>query len=363
MELILNPEDAINEPIIWESSNSTIFEVDNDGNIKGINEGTATITATTKYSGLKITNTIEVEKEKFEIVFKDINKTEIRESGQVMGTLPTITKETYKFLGWYTALTGGKKVTEQTVVEENMTLYPHWEKLYVITSDSRYNSYETVVFNNTPTLKYRILRYQSSYVVLVWVEDASKQLKQGLASANAYGTAPAEYILGGVSKSLVAVNGGLFDYNTPHSGAVIHDGKVVKNKGNTVGCMGINKEGKLVDCTHRSANDLVNMGILNNFAISHSFDPTKGDGAKATALRTQVCQVDLNNFVMVSTSSMRTGDAARLAYSFSGNKCSVVHNLDGGGSRKLYYRKANGSLVKQFGGSRAITDMLYFVEQ
>ncbi|MDR0883530.1 MAG: InlB B-repeat-containing protein [Oscillospiraceae bacterium] len=43
--------------------------------------------------------------------------------------LPTAPKRTgYKFAGWYTAKTGGTKVTASTVVKlsKNQTLYAHW---------------------------------------------------------------------------------------------------------------------------------------------------------------------------------------------------------------------------------------------
>ena len=40
-----------------------------------------------------------------------------------------------------------------------------------------------------------------------------------------------------------------------------------------------------------------------------------------------------------------------------------MFNLDGGGSRKLYYKSGSSSSVSRlFGGDRIITDMLYFVE-
>lgn len=365
LELIITPENAINEEITWESSDKDTVEIDNEGNITAIYEGVATITATTKYSNLKATCEVVVGKEQFEVVFKELEKKETKENGDKLGELPTMTKDTYKFLGWYTALNGGKKVTENTIVESDMTLYPHWEKLYIIALDASYNSYQTAVMSDTPTLKYRIIRYNNSDVVLIWVADAAKQLKLGLASGDAVGVGPAPNILASVpgNKTLVAVNGGLFSGVEPVSKVVIQDGRVVRNKGNAGACMGITNKGDLVDCTHRSANDILSMGVLNNFSISHSIQPTVGDGTKVSALRTQICQVDKNNFVMVSTSSMRTSEAAKIAYGFSGNKCSTVFNLDGGGSRKLYYRSPGGSLTNRYDTGRAITDMLIFAEQ
>ncbi|MCR4711976.1 MAG: cell wall-binding repeat-containing protein [Clostridia bacterium] len=42
-------------------------------------------------------------------------------------SLPTPTRSDYKFLGWYTAATGGTKVTTSKVYLKTTTLYAHWE--------------------------------------------------------------------------------------------------------------------------------------------------------------------------------------------------------------------------------------------
>ena len=43
------------------------------------------------------------------------------------GTLPTPVRSGYTFLGWFTAATGGAKVTSATLIDKNMTLYAHWQ--------------------------------------------------------------------------------------------------------------------------------------------------------------------------------------------------------------------------------------------
>ena len=48
--------------------------------------------------------------------------------GKAIGSLPSTIKRGYTFLGWYTAASGGKKVTSTTIADKNMTLYAHWEK-------------------------------------------------------------------------------------------------------------------------------------------------------------------------------------------------------------------------------------------
>lgn len=49
------------------------------------------------------------------------------------GTLPTAKRAGYTFLGWYTAKTGGTKVTANSVVKitKTTTLYAHWQKVTV----------------------------------------------------------------------------------------------------------------------------------------------------------------------------------------------------------------------------------------
>ena len=50
--------------------------------------------------------------------------------GSTYGSLPTPTRDYYTFDGWYTAKTGGNKITESSVFNsaENVTLYAHWTK-------------------------------------------------------------------------------------------------------------------------------------------------------------------------------------------------------------------------------------------
>lgn len=43
-------------------------------------------------------------------------------------TLPNLTRDGYTFKGWFTAQTGGTQVTNNTVFEEDQTLYAVWEK-------------------------------------------------------------------------------------------------------------------------------------------------------------------------------------------------------------------------------------------
>lgn len=58
---------------------------------------------------------------------------------QAYGTLPMPERDKHTFLGWFTEETGGKQVTEETVVSAlvNQTLYAHWGKnTYTLTFDA-----------------------------------------------------------------------------------------------------------------------------------------------------------------------------------------------------------------------------------
>ena len=46
--------------------------------------------------------------------------------GQSLSDLPTPTRPTYEFLGWYTAATGGTKITTSTTFTTSQTIYAQW---------------------------------------------------------------------------------------------------------------------------------------------------------------------------------------------------------------------------------------------
>lgn len=49
-------------------------------------------------------------------------------AGSAMGTLPVPTRAGYSFNGWYTAKSGGTKVTSSTLVKKDMTIYAQWRR-------------------------------------------------------------------------------------------------------------------------------------------------------------------------------------------------------------------------------------------
>lgn len=93
-----------------------------------------------KVTGTK-THTVTVYRKKYTATF-DSNggstpstKTLTRRAQQPLGTLPTVTRSNYTFLGWYTAKTGGTKIsTSTTMPTQNTTYYAQWKaNTYTIT--------------------------------------------------------------------------------------------------------------------------------------------------------------------------------------------------------------------------------------
>lgn len=69
-------------------------------------------------------------------------------NGSTYGTLPTPTRSGYTFDGWYTAVSGGTKITSSSTVSltTNQTLYAHWTanpKTYTITFNANGGSVST----------------------------------------------------------------------------------------------------------------------------------------------------------------------------------------------------------------------------
>ena len=87
-------------------------------------------------------------------------------------------------------------------------------------------------------------------------------------------------------------------------------------------------------------------------------------------MRMSICQIDLNNFAILSPStSARTGTAAltfkEVTDILKNIGCKYAYGLDSGGSTSFFFKGSNSAL---FGpgnlyDGRIITDILYFVEQ
>ena len=66
--------------------------------------------------------------------------------------LPTPTKSGYTFVGWYTASSGGTKVSNTYIPEKNITLYAHWSaNSYTLTINPNGGTWNNTTSNSTKT--------------------------------------------------------------------------------------------------------------------------------------------------------------------------------------------------------------------
>lgn len=64
------------------------------------------------------------------------------ERNGIINNLPVATRNGYKFLGWFTSLTGGTRVSSNTIVTSDATYYAHWQKYF----DIRFSSNSGTIF-------------------------------------------------------------------------------------------------------------------------------------------------------------------------------------------------------------------------
>ena len=135
LKATVTPADAADGNVTWKTSNSRYLTVSNTGLVKAVAAGTAIITASTGDGSLsaictiKVVNpyTIKFNKAATKATLSTTSKKVI--PGNAIGTLPTPKYAGYYFQGWYTAKTGGTKVTVSTKPAKSMTLYAHWVKV------------------------------------------------------------------------------------------------------------------------------------------------------------------------------------------------------------------------------------------
>lgn len=134
------PSDATNKTVTWSSSDKTVATVSSSGKVTAVAPGQTIISAKT-VNGKKGSVTITV-RQPITLTF-DANKGTCSTESMTayvdyeVGTLPTPTRNYWIFQGWYTAKSGGTKVTKTSVLAEDTVLYAHWKgENYPITFDA-----------------------------------------------------------------------------------------------------------------------------------------------------------------------------------------------------------------------------------
>ena len=402
----LEPSNANNTKISFLTSNKDVAGFDESGNIVGVNAGETTITLKSN-NGITANIKVTVKQKEIEVtgVKVDKKKTTLTEgetkeltasvvpsnaSNQTLtwsssnNNIVTVDDGKLKAIKEGTATVkvtsyNGKYKEVTVVVKPKEVIYP------AITDDSKYHKGTVVATHTSATLKYRIQSYGNNDYVLVWVKDANKQWNSALPELGK--AFKAETLLssevssyGYQSKGLVATNGGFFWDgwgDSPCTVFIINKGKVIRDLGSTnkrqYGVFGITKDGEIKtygfsasdsNNNQKVKQQLINDGVRNTFTMVGTIidrDGSMSTDTGGTNNRTVLCEVNKNNFVIYSGGSLPFGGIAKELKNSYG--CKMAVNLDGGGSRKLYYKVGSGSITRRFGGDRAVPDMMYFVEQ
>jgi uncharacterized repeat protein (TIGR02543 family) len=129
----------------WTSSNPSVATVDQTGIVTARAPGVATITATlTDVSGTPFdtcTVTVKQDTVTFNHHGGSGEASRLVNHGAAIGALPASTRSGYTLKGWYTAASGGAKITAATLVNANVTYHAQW------TANVAYTATYTVTFN------------------------------------------------------------------------------------------------------------------------------------------------------------------------------------------------------------------------
>lgn len=264
--------------------------------------------------------------------------------------------------------------------------------------------------DSSDSLKVSIEKTSGYYLTRVWVRDPYNQTQKGvIANWGSQLERPFNIIQREISnknlqnKIVVAINASGFylagswepnsssynsQYNKTTEGPlVITNGQVVRNwyydsaidKARNHALYAISPSGNLEvypNFNKLSENERKNLftKIINsNYKNSWVFRPVimqngqivssdiLGTFLNGGGKRQVVCQINRNNFAIISSTSNYNINGLRTI--LSNLKCQTAVNMDGGGSVALLYKSKNGALESITGGSRAIADTLYFTEK
>ena len=301
----------------------------------------------------------------------------------------------------------------------------------IMAKDDEGNSleYDVIVIGNgiktnydSTSLKYWIENAQNNYVVThIWVVDAYNQMRVAITEPKVNGTLTprkaqvANTIIsneiinkGYANKGLLAFNASAMVseafntkapadwFGTAAIPIILNDGQVIRDStseqlltGTTNMIYGLKSDGNLAyysfkkgstkeekDANQELLKKLTTDGVKDTFGfrpvlvyngVAKSTDTTPN-------IRQGICQIDKNNFIVITNTITSTSDAARnkglsfkeMAEYMISYGCETGFNMDGGGSTSFYYKTSETSNAIKYPTAydgRNLADMLYFVEK
>ena len=238
-----------------------------------------------------------------------------------IGSLPTPTRPGYAFDGWYTAATGGTKITDLTKVTANTTVYAHWKaNAYTVSynmnggtgsiaSQTKTHGTNLTLTTTKPTGKNFTVTYNANGGT---VSSSSKTVSQSFTNwntaANGSGTA---YNAGATYSTNANVtlyaqyaNPSIGSLPTPTRSGYAFDGWYTAANGGT----------KITDSTKVTANTTVYAHWKAN-AYTVSYNVNGGTGSIASQTKTHDTNLTL-------TTTKPTGKSFTVTYNANGGKVS-----------------------------------------
>lgn len=128
------PSNALNKEYRVCSSNENVVTVDESGTIRAVSGGTADIIYMAANSGAAARVTVTVGGSDAENLHKisldarggTVSPRRLEVQDGQTATLPCPMREGYYFAGWYDAPEGGSKITSETAITQDVTLYARW---------------------------------------------------------------------------------------------------------------------------------------------------------------------------------------------------------------------------------------------
>lgn len=308
--------------------------------------------------------------------------------------LATTTKSTYTLSKYvrnsFVTLTdtsgNSRKITCTTKIEALPVITPQSGESVKYTSESN-------------TLKVYISKKNGWFITRIWAYDPVYQLKKNLIDGGG-GQKDIEAILRQTvdnsykDKIVVAFNASYYNadlykrdnrYKYEPTALLIQNGKVLLNDYDKYVYPsliyyidGSNQLKYINSLSNKTVSErksifqsVIDSGAYNTF----SFEPVLVEnGVAATtynkkasyeynAYRQGICQVDSNNFILVSSDTAQTGNTVIFAEYLKSLGCKTAFNLDGGGSVKLLYKpKGTTEIMKLHATSRSHSSVMYFTE-
>lgn len=262
---------------------------------------------------------------------------------------------------------------------------------------------ETVKYSaKSDTLVVKVTSNNGYYLTRIWAKDPVYQMKKQLVTTNEYKrpkaileTAISKYnltnkiVIGGNASApidtksyytAIAKTNPVYNFKEPSS-LLVYNGKVIINDydaylANTViyyldGSNQLNYIPKLKSKTAAERKTIfqnaIDSGVYNTFVfnavlVANSKAQTVKINNDYYALRQGFCQVDTNNFILVTSNTKKwyIQDFANFMKSIG---CKTAVNFDGGGSVALLYKKKGTNTINVLtGNQRSLSSVMYFTE-